>query len=114
MHREKLVDPITYRKMQHRHARLIVKKRRIIVKITNKNRCICLNLIAFFLLMFVAGAHSALAQTVIPVNGVTPTLLPVTINTSPGDQFDPHVSGDWVAYTSDLGIRYYNFVTGID
>jgi hypothetical protein len=38
----------------------------------------------------------------------------VTINGGPGDQFDPHVSGDWVAYTADFGIRYYNFATNID
>ncbi len=36
------------------------------------------------------------------------------MNLTPGDQFDAHVSGDWVSYTSDLRIRYYNFVTGID
>ncbi len=38
----------------------------------------------------------------------------VTINASAGDQFDPHVSGDWAVYTSDLSIRYYRFSTGVD
>src|SRR5690349_4558625 len=65
------------------------------------------------LLLFV-GTNSALAQTAIPVNGGSPTLLPVTINSSTGDQFDPHVSGEWAAYTSDTGIRYYNFATNTD
>ncbi len=44
----------------------------------------------------------------------TPVLVPIDINLNPGDQFDPHVSGDWVSYTSDLRIRYYNFATGTD
>ena len=55
-------------------------------------------------------------QTIVPVNGVTPTLNEITIDNSTGDQFDPHVSGDWVAYTTDspgpnYSIRYYNFAT---
>ena len=49
-----------------------------------------------------------------PVNGVAPTLVPVTVNAGAGDQYDPHVSGDWMAYTSDHTIRYYNFVTHVD
>ena len=49
-----------------------------------------------------------------PLAYPTPVLAPVDINVNPGDQFDPHVSGDWVAYTSDLSIRYYNFVTNTD
>ncbi len=64
--------------------------------------------------IFVLGCGSAFAQTVVPVNGVTPALTSVTINAQPGDQYDPHVSGDWAAYTSDLSIRYYNFATNID
>ena len=57
---------------------------------------------------------TAAAQVVVPVNGGTPTLNPVTINNGAGDQYDPHVSGDCTAYTSDSGIRYYCFDTGID
>src|SRR5436189_1788834 len=68
--------------------------------------------------MLVALALAALAPTVIvavvPTIAPTPVLVPVNINVSAGDQFDPHVSGDWVAYTSDLGIRYYNFATNVD
>jgi Tol biopolymer transport system component len=74
-------------------------------------------------LVFVAMAcvTSAAAQTVlVPVSGTSPTLTSVTINGGSGDQYDPHISGDWVAYTSDTSapeirsIRYYNFVTNSD
>jgi hypothetical protein len=41
-----------------------------------------------------------------------------TVNAGPGDQSDPHVSGDWVAYTSEDGltsrIRYHQLSTGFD
>jgi hypothetical protein len=50
----------------------------------------------------------------VPVIGVTPTFVPVTINNGAGDQYDPHVSGDWAAYTADSSIRYYNFATNTD
>jgi hypothetical protein len=38
---------------------------------------------------------------------------PVLIDTSPGNQTDPHVSGDLAAYTDESGgnIRYYDFFT---
>ncbi|MGE0388274.1 MAG: hypothetical protein AB7Q97_26420 [Gammaproteobacteria bacterium] len=41
----------------------------------------------------------------------------IVINDSPGDQTDPHVSGDLVAYSNFAGtqeIRYYRFSTGVD
>src|SRR4029450_8502748 len=57
---------------------------------------------------------TAPAQVLIPANGIPPTLTPVTINNSAGDQYDPHISGDWVSYTSDLSIRYFNFATNVD
>jgi len=57
---------------------------------------------------------AATGQVVVPVNGVMPTLTSVTINNGAGDQYDPHVSGDLAAYTSDLSIRYYNFATDSD
>lgn len=41
-------------------------------------------------------------------------MLPVTINASAGDQYDPHVNGDLVAYTAEDKIRFYNFFTGDD
>ncbi|MEQ1761785.1 MAG: PxKF domain-containing protein [Pyrinomonadaceae bacterium] len=51
---------------------------------------------------------------VVPANGTLPTLTPLAVNTGPGDQYDPHISGNWAAYTSDLSIRYYNFETNTD
>ncbi len=56
----------------------------------------------------------AVALAVVPVAGATPVLTPVTINSGPGDQNDPHVSGDWAAYASDFSIRYYQFSTNTD
>src|ERR1019366_1530816 len=67
------------------------------------------------LLVAMATVTSAAAQSVVvPVMGTTPTLTSVTINSSPGDQSNPHVSGDWATYTDYLAIRYYNFSTGVD
>ena len=53
-----------------------------------------------------------------------PTLngTPITINNGPGDQTDPHVSGDWVTYTDALTgyyagyyvVRYHNLSSGQD
>lgn len=41
-----------------------------------------------------------------------------TVNDGPGDQTDPHVSGDWVAYTSELNgtseIRYHHLTDSTD
>ena len=65
-------------------------------------------------LLVLGGLTAAVAQTIVPINGVPPTLTPVTINNAPGDQYDPHISGNWVAYTSELSIRYYSFATGTD
>ena len=85
------------------------------MKITTKNRCgRCLSMFTFLLLMLFVSANFALAQTMVPVNGVTPPVVAVTINASAGDQSNPQVSGDWAVYTSELTIRYYNFVTGVD
>jgi hypothetical protein len=59
------------------------------------------------------------ATAVTPANGgmVGGTL--TTINAGPGEQTDPHVSGDLVTYTDGLPpalstVRYYHFSTGID
>src|SRR5689334_1285946 len=70
---------------------------------------------AWFAAFALATAGYLTAQnTVTPATGTTPALTSVTINSGSGDQFNPRVSGDWAAYTSDLGIRYYNFSTGVD
>ncbi|MFY0577921.1 hypothetical protein ACN28S_29590 [Cystobacter fuscus] len=44
---------------------------------------------------------------------------PRVVNTSPGDQTDPHVSGEWVVYTNqpvrDVSeLRYHHLATGVD
>jgi hypothetical protein len=70
--------------------------------------------LGLLLLIAAAGLLPAAALAVVPVSGTTPTLSPVTINDSAGDQSDPHVSGDWAAYTDGIAIRYYNFTTGVD
>jgi hypothetical protein len=56
-----------------------------------------------------------------PALGVTPveggafaSALWFTINDGPGDQYDPHVSGDDVSYTSDATVRFFSFLTGGD
>jgi len=73
------------------------------------------SIILSVLVLFVVGVGTnALPQVVVPINGATPTLTPVTVNNGAGDQYDPHVSGDFAAYTSDLSIRYYNFATNSD
>ena len=48
-----------------------------------------------------------------PITGTTST-----VNDGPGDQTDPHVSGDWIAYTSEVNgtseIRYHNLADTTD
>lgn len=60
----------------------------------------------------------ALSLSTAPVNGGLLSHTTVPINTSAGDQYDPHVDGDLAAYSSDLStsqqIRYYRYSTGID
>ncbi len=63
-------------------------------------------------LLFSIGPAPLLAAT--PIDGGAITILPVTINATAGDQFDPHVSGDLVSYTAGTRIRYYDFGTGND
>lgn len=64
--------------------------------------------------MVVLWAGSALAAP-----GVGPSLSGTVsmLDTHPGDQTDPHVSGDWVAYTGELnggsGIRFRNLATDV-
>jgi len=57
-----------------------------------------------------------LAQTTVtPQIGPALTFTIVPVDNSLGDQYDPHVEGDWTAYTSAVvrsEIRYYNFVSG--
>jgi len=66
------------------------------------------------------GLLDSAADTVVISVADTPkqlTLGRVNINTSAGDQFDPHVDGDLAAYseiTSTQQIRHYRFSTGVD
>jgi len=68
-----------------------------------------------FGLALVALVVPVMLSAIVPnVGGPFVSFSPVTINATAGDQFDPHISGDWVSYTSDLEIRYYRFSTGTD
>lgn len=62
------------------------------------------------------GAPAAAQQQITPPPPVPVTSARVTINNGPGDQTDPHVSGDLMAYTDvpSTSIRYYRFSTGVD
>jgi hypothetical protein len=68
-------------------------------------------------LVVCAATFPCAAMAVVPISGPSPGSAVVTINNSPGQQFDPHVSGDLVSYM-DLAvfpqIRYYNFANGND
>jgi hypothetical protein len=64
-------------------------------------------------LLAAAAILPAAALAVVPPVATTPALTPVVINESFGDQTEPHVSGDWAAYTNDPAIAYYNFSTGM-
>ena len=55
-----------------------------------------------------------MATAALPLDGGPITISPVVINASTGDQYDPHVSGDIVSYTSSDKIRYYDFFSGDD
>jgi hypothetical protein len=54
---------------------------------------------------------------IVPTGPIPVTSPRVTINNSPGNHTDPHVSGDLAAYTDGTTtrtIRYYRFSTGVD
>jgi hypothetical protein len=68
-----------------------------------------------------AAAATALlagaAGAVVPANGGDAGGTVITINNGPGDQTEPHVSGDLAVYTNTDGTRtihYYDFLTGVD
>ena len=74
---------------------------------------------ALALLLLAATAlwtRPALAQTVLtPQPGPALAITSVPVNTIyPGDHYDPHVDGNWVVYTSDIEIHYYDLGTGTD
>ena len=56
---------------------------------------------------------AAAQQSVTPVNGGQVTSPLVLINNGPGNQTDPHVSGNLATYTDGgTTIRYFDFLTG--
>jgi hypothetical protein len=67
-----------------------------------------------------ALAMAGTAAALVPANGGDAGGTLATINNGPGDQNDPHVSGDLAAYTEQDGLRgtstihYFNFITGFD
>jgi hypothetical protein len=77
--------------------------------------------LAALLLLFTVSSTSQIgpgdAEAYID-SSITVTTTPVVVNNGPGNQTDPHVDGNLVAYTSSLSgttqIRYFNFVTNID
>jgi hypothetical protein len=80
---------------------------------TNGRLWMTLRLFGILMLFLVGLPGLTRAQAVVPVNGVTPTMTSVIIDNTSGNQYDPHVSGDWAAYSdeTDHSIRYFNFVT---
>jgi hypothetical protein len=58
--------------------------------------------------------NPAAGLAAVPVLYPPPVLTEVAINIGPGDQYNPHLSGDWASYTGDHAIRYYRFSTGTD
>jgi hypothetical protein len=66
-----------------------------------------------------AAPRTAQGQSGVVPSSVVPVTTPATIiNNGPGDQFDPHISGDYVSYTSSVAgstqIRYHNLATDSD
>ena len=64
-----------------------------------------------------AALGAGTAGAVTPLNGGNAGGTTVTINNGPGDQTDPHVSGDLIAYTDAAPggrIHYYDFGTSVD
>jgi uncharacterized protein (TIGR03382 family) len=61
----------------------------------------------------IAALIPVMALGVVPSDGGPLTVFTsVDIDTSAGDQYDPHVNGDIAAYTTGTNIAYYNFAVG--
>jgi hypothetical protein len=70
----------------------------------------------YSIFLFVA-AFAAPALAIVPIGPIPVAGTRTTINNGPGDQNDPHVSGDLAAYTDGTApesIRYFDFVTNTD
>lgn len=70
--------------------------------------------LAFALASASALVAPATSMAASPIDGGAITIFPVQIDTGTGDQYDPHVNGDLVSYTSDARIRLYDFFSGND
>ncbi len=61
---------------------------------------------------------STLTMAVVPINAGQVTLNRIPINTSPGEQYDPHVDQDVATYSELINfervVHYYQFGSGID
>lgn len=72
--------------------------------------------LAITVLVILATVVVPVAAQVTPPPPIVVNSPIVTVNNSPGDQTDPHVDGDFTAYTDTVRseIRYYQFSTGVD
>src|SRR5882757_2603855 len=62
---------------------------------------------------FACWCAPVIGQQITPLNGGQVTSPRVTINSGPGHQTDPHVSGNLASYTdSAITIRYFDFLAG--
>ncbi|MBA2558351.1 MAG: PD40 domain-containing protein [Propionibacteriales bacterium] len=70
------------------------------------------------LLVPVASAGISPSPALATTTGVPSGLVIFTVNAGPGEQSDPHISGNRVTYTSSIGgdseIRYHDLATGSD
>ncbi len=74
-----------------------------------------LGLAAFAISGLLLPGKAAGQQQITPVNGGQVTSPRVVINNGPGNQTEPHVSGNLATYTDGgARIRYFDFLTGID
>ena len=64
----------------------------------------------------IAALAAGTAGAVVPLNGGNASGTTITINNGAGDQTDPHVSGDLVAYTdvNSGRVRYHDLQSGTD
>jgi hypothetical protein len=80
--------------------------------------CWCAPAVLLMALSCLLGAPLSSGQAITPVNGGQVASPRVTINNGPGDQTEPHVSGNLAAYTDfstgNARIHYFNFLTGSD
>lgn len=76
------------------------------------------SLSVFVAAVLLLPSRAAAQNSVTPTVKSTPPGQLIVVNNGPGDQTDPHVSGDLVSYSnSDVAhftVRYFNLATGVD